>query len=250
MHVMRASRRRFTAFWEAALVSNQICPSITAYHMATRWGRPVGPIVAMVAVRLRSTNPAISSSVIVICARWFPAMPGIMGPGPRPVQPRARPGPARRGCGDRTAPSSRPARRAGSAARARPRPARRGPARRCTAGREDGGGAEGDRLDDVGPGAHAGVERGRGPPRPRRRARRQGVEGGDGPVDLAAAVVGHHEAVDPGVEARPARRRGAGCPSGRSAAPSLAQPRQVVPRQRGCRRSATHRRIAAGGRPR
>jgi hypothetical protein len=71
MQVMRSSRRRFTAFCERLFVSNQIWPSITAYHMATRCGVPVGPTVAMVAVRLDSTKAAISSSVIVICARWL-----------------------------------------------------------------------------------------------------------------------------------------------------------------------------------
>ncbi len=44
----------FTAFCERALVSIQMSPSITAYHMATRCGRPVAPMVARVAVRLRS----------------------------------------------------------------------------------------------------------------------------------------------------------------------------------------------------
>src|SRR6185312_5238765 len=52
----RLSRRRFTVFCARALVSNQILPSITPYHMATRCGTPFGPIVAIVAVRLRSMN--------------------------------------------------------------------------------------------------------------------------------------------------------------------------------------------------
>jgi len=39
--------------------------------MATRCGTPPGPIVAIVAVRLWSMNATISSSVIVICARWL-----------------------------------------------------------------------------------------------------------------------------------------------------------------------------------
>src|SRR5688572_2320789 len=68
---MRSSRRRLATFCALPLVSNQMTPSMTAYHMATRWGWPLGPIVAIVAVRLCSMNAATSSSLIVICARWF-----------------------------------------------------------------------------------------------------------------------------------------------------------------------------------
>ena len=39
--------------------------------MATRWGMPFGPIVAIVAVRLCSRKVAISSSDITIWLRWF-----------------------------------------------------------------------------------------------------------------------------------------------------------------------------------
>ena len=66
---MRSSRLRFWTFWDLALVSNQIWPSTTAYHMATRWGWPVGPIVAMVQVRLRSMKAVTSSSVMTILLR-------------------------------------------------------------------------------------------------------------------------------------------------------------------------------------
>src|SRR5690606_23911969 len=69
--VMRSSRRRFCAFCDFALVSNQIWPSRTPYHMATTCGAPVGPMVAMVAVRLRRMNSATSPSGILICARWL-----------------------------------------------------------------------------------------------------------------------------------------------------------------------------------
>ena len=74
MQVMRGSRPRLTAFCDRALVSNQTWPSSTAYHMATRCGAPDGPMVAMVAVRCCSRNVATSSSVIVICDRWFTPM--------------------------------------------------------------------------------------------------------------------------------------------------------------------------------
>ena len=39
---------------------------MTAYHIATTCGVPEGPLVAIVAVRLRAIKVAISSSVIVI----------------------------------------------------------------------------------------------------------------------------------------------------------------------------------------
>src|SRR5215211_961323 len=75
---MVGSRRRFTAFCDLALVSNQISPSTTAYHIATRCGRPSGSTVAMVAVRLRSMNSAISSSDMTIFARSFLPTPKIL----------------------------------------------------------------------------------------------------------------------------------------------------------------------------
>lgn len=65
------SRRRLTAFCDLALVSNQISPSSTPYHIATRCGRPLGSTVASVAVRLRSMNSAISASDITIFVRSF-----------------------------------------------------------------------------------------------------------------------------------------------------------------------------------
>src|SRR6476659_6908923 len=86
--VMRGSRRRLTAFCDRPFVSNQICPSITPYHMATRWGTPVGPTVAMVALRCASMNAATSSSVMVICDRWL--VPTFVPSG------CSAPGPARR----------------------------------------------------------------------------------------------------------------------------------------------------------
>src|SRR5690349_15686759 len=61
-------------------------PSITAYHIATRCGTPSGPIVAIVAVRCCAMNVSISSSVIVICARWLVPMrsePKPAGPAPK-----------------------------------------------------------------------------------------------------------------------------------------------------------------------
>ena len=45
-----------TAFCDRDLVSIQIWPSITAYHMAIRWGRPSAPMVPMVQVRLLSLS--------------------------------------------------------------------------------------------------------------------------------------------------------------------------------------------------
>src|SRR4029079_8970506 len=66
---MVGSRRRLTAFCDLALVSNQTSPSTTAYHIATRCGLPSGSTVAIVAVRLRSMNSAISSSDMTIFAR-------------------------------------------------------------------------------------------------------------------------------------------------------------------------------------
>ena len=39
--------------------------------MATRCGTPVGPMVAMVPVRLCSSIACTSASLITICARWF-----------------------------------------------------------------------------------------------------------------------------------------------------------------------------------
>src|SRR6476659_4257295 len=79
---MVGSRRRFTAFCDLALVSNQISPSTTAYHIATRCGRPSGRTVAIVAVRLRSMNSAISSSDMTIFARSLLPMEEILS-GPR-----------------------------------------------------------------------------------------------------------------------------------------------------------------------
>jgi AcrR family transcriptional regulator len=46
--------------------------------MATRCGTPFVPIVAIVAVRLRSINSAISSSSITICDRWFVPTGGLL----------------------------------------------------------------------------------------------------------------------------------------------------------------------------
>ena len=57
---------RFTTFCDFALVSNHTSPSTTAYHMATRCGMPVGPMVAMLATRCSSRNCATSASVNVI----------------------------------------------------------------------------------------------------------------------------------------------------------------------------------------
>ena len=71
----RSSRRRLTIFWALALDSSHTCPSSQAYHMATRWGIPPGPTVAIVQVRDCSRNRATSSSVISICERWFCTTP-------------------------------------------------------------------------------------------------------------------------------------------------------------------------------
>src|ERR1700752_907853 len=65
------SRRRLTAFWDLALVSNQTSPSSTAYHMATRCGRPLGDTVASVAVRLCAMKVSISLAVMTIFERSF-----------------------------------------------------------------------------------------------------------------------------------------------------------------------------------
>src|SRR5689334_17703831 len=69
--VIVGSRRRLTAFCDLAFVSNQISPSSHAYHIATRCGRPSGSTVAIVAVRLRSMNSPISSSLMTIFERSF-----------------------------------------------------------------------------------------------------------------------------------------------------------------------------------
>src|SRR6478736_2492628 len=72
--VIFGSRRRLVAFWDLALVSNQMAPSTTAYHMATACGWPLGPLVTMVAVRLRSRYCTISSWLISILLRSFVPM--------------------------------------------------------------------------------------------------------------------------------------------------------------------------------
>ena len=60
---------RLTAFCDLALVSSQISPSTTAYHMAVKCGWPSGPTVASVPVRLLTTKSAISSSDMTMLAR-------------------------------------------------------------------------------------------------------------------------------------------------------------------------------------
>src|SRR5260370_37363907 len=69
--VIVGPRRRLTAFCDLDLVSNQISPSTTAYHIATRCGLPSASTVAIVAVLLRSMNSTISSSVMTMFARWL-----------------------------------------------------------------------------------------------------------------------------------------------------------------------------------
>ena len=76
----------------------------------------------------------------------------------------------------------------------------------------DGVGAEGERLEHVGAAADAAVEEDRQLVADRLGDRRQGVERGDRAVDLAAAVVGDDDAVDPRAAPPRGRRRRAGCP--------------------------------------
>src|ERR1700756_1063695 len=65
------SRRRFTAFWDLALVSKQTRLSTMPYHIATWCGYPLGPFVASVATRLSTRNCWIWASVMTIWARWL-----------------------------------------------------------------------------------------------------------------------------------------------------------------------------------
>ncbi|COW86481.1 Uncharacterised protein [Mycobacterium tuberculosis] len=73
----RGSRRRLTAFCDLALVSSQISPSITAYHIAVKCGWPSGPMVASVPVRLELTKSAISASDMTMSARCLVPMASV-----------------------------------------------------------------------------------------------------------------------------------------------------------------------------
>ena len=59
------SRRRLTIFWLLAKVQNATCPSRKPYHMATRCGCPVGPILATFSVRVAARKASTSSGDMV-----------------------------------------------------------------------------------------------------------------------------------------------------------------------------------------
>src|SRR3954462_8457304 len=71
MQAIFGSRRRFATFCDFAFVSKYTLPSITPYHIATRCGTPLGPLLASVPVLLCSMHSVISSSDITIWLRWF-----------------------------------------------------------------------------------------------------------------------------------------------------------------------------------
>jgi hypothetical protein len=62
--VILGSRRRLTTFWLLAKVQNAGRPSTIAYHIATTWGWPVGPLLAMFSTRCSSRYVATSASDI------------------------------------------------------------------------------------------------------------------------------------------------------------------------------------------
>ena len=96
---------------------------------------------------------------------------------------------------------------------------------------EHGVGAERDRLEDVGAGADPRVEEDRHPAVDGGGDAGERVEGGDGAVDLAAAVVGDHDPVDALVDGA-ARVVGVEDPLQQDRQPrALAQERQVLPGQ-------------------
>ena len=152
---------------------------------------------------------AAGGAIVLLAVLVFTVTVLIQAAGARARAPSA---PAPLGSRTRRAPSSGRARRAASSAPSRRPPARRAPGPRGRGGRGDGVGAEGERLEHVGAGADAAVEEDRQLVADRLGDRRQGVERGDRAVDLAAAVVGDDDPVDPAPRAPRGRRRGAGCP--------------------------------------
>jgi hypothetical protein len=76
LQLIFGSRRRLTTFCDLAFVSKYTFPSSRPYHIATRWGNPFGPSVAIVAVRFSCRSDVTSSSVMRMPARWLSATGG------------------------------------------------------------------------------------------------------------------------------------------------------------------------------
>src|SRR5690606_6972589 len=181
--VIRSSRRRFRTFCDFRLVSNQIWPSRTPYHMATTCGAPVGPMVAMVAVRLRRMNSATSSSVILICARWLIPMlvPSVSPPGGG-AGPGGSGSSRWRGARSRPATAGR-AGAGGASALAVGVLVLVGRLGQQPAGRGERGGQPGGLVDHLGDGDLGGAGHGRGRVAQRPQQRRRVLRGRDG-LDL------------------------------------------------------------------
>src|SRR5690349_11070513 len=59
----------FTTFWARPKVQNASLSPRKPYHMATTWGWPVGPMVAMFIVRRPARNSSTSAGDILIWSR-------------------------------------------------------------------------------------------------------------------------------------------------------------------------------------